>query len=146
MRMWQGKSDVQTVRKFVRALNAREFSAVEAILADDFCMVDNADQVLVGAGPCMDLFRRVAEIAPDYFMDIHTIARRGDNLLISGKSESSHQFFASATQWRAKATDTHLLEWQSYSHKLLPSLLAMLRESGQDPNSTPVMSAPRAAT
>jgi len=120
---------VQTVRAFIEAMNARDFAQVEQLLADDFRMIDNANKELRGVEPCMALFRRVAELAPDYQLKARTIVERGEDILVSGDAATSSPEMTSATQWRARASTGQLREWQSYSNTLTPSMIAMVQSS-----------------
>lgn len=123
---WLRKSPVQTVRAFIDAMNTRDFTAVERLLAEDFCIIDNANNELRGARPALELLRRVAELAPDYQLHVSDVVERGEDILISGKSETSSSEMAAATQWRARVKDGQMLEWQSYSNKLTPSMIAQV--------------------
>lgn len=124
---WRKPSAVETVKAFIKAMNARDFAQVEALLAPDFCLIDNADRQLCGIEPCMALFRRLAELAPDYQLKASAIVERGDDVLVSGMADTASQEMARATQWRARASGGKLQEWQSYSNKLTPSLIATLQ-------------------
>ncbi|WP_276309488.1 nuclear transport factor 2 family protein [Aurantiacibacter odishensis] len=123
---WLRKSPSQTVRAFVDALNARDFATVERLLAEDFCIIDNSNKQLRGAAPAMELFRRVAELAPDYQLHVSDMAERGEDVLVSGKSETTSTEMGAATQWRACVKGGRMLEWQSYSNKLTPSMIAQV--------------------
>lgn len=111
-------------------MNARDFAKVESLLADDFRMIDNANKVLSGRTECLALLRRVADLAPDYRLDAHSIVQRGDDVLVSGKSRTLSPEMGNATQWRARATPTKMLEWQSYSNSLTPSMIATIQKTG----------------
>ena len=129
-RGWKN-SPTQTVRRFIKAMNARDYGAVEKLLAEDFRLIDNADKILVGRMECLALFRRVAEIAPNYKLKAESIVERGDDILISGESRNTTPEIGGATQWRARATRTHMLEWQSYSNSLTPSMIKTVQRSSE---------------
>jgi len=123
---WLRKSPTQTVRTFVDAMNARDFATVERLLADDFCIIDNSNKELRGSGPALELLRRVAELAPDYQLHVSDMVERGEDVLVSGNSETTSMEMAAASQWRARVKDGQMLEWQSYSNKLTPSMIAQV--------------------
>lgn len=126
---WRKPSPVETVQEFITAMNARDFAQVEKLLAPDFRMIDNADKELRGIEPCMAMFRRVAELAPDYRLNARSIVERGEDILVSGDADTTSPEMASATQWRARAGGGRLREWQSYSNTLTPSMIAMVQSS-----------------
>lgn len=128
---WRKKSSVKTVEAFIDAMNARDFDAVAKLLADDVRIIDHADRELQGAGPCLALLRRVAELAPDYELKVHDIVARGNDILISGEAQTTTAELATATQWRARASGGLMLEWQSYSNQLTPSMIATVTRSQQ---------------
>jgi len=121
---WRAKSPVQTVKAFISAMNGRDFARVEKLLAKDMRLIDNANKELRGAHHCLALLERVAELAPDYRLDVNTIVERGDEILISGNSITASEEMAVSTQWRARVRDGKLQEWQSYSNRLTPSMIA----------------------
>lgn len=126
---WGKPSPVETVRDFIKAMNARDFAQVEKLLDPEFRMIDNANKELRGVEASMALFRRVAELAPDYQLNARSIVERGDEILVSGDADTSSPEMASATQWRARAGGGKLREWQSYSNTLTPSMIAMVQSS-----------------
>ncbi|WP_338240736.1 nuclear transport factor 2 family protein [Aurantiacibacter hainanensis] len=117
------------MRRFIDAMNARDFDTVESLLDDNFKIIDNADKVLTGRAECLSLLKRVAEIAPEYQLRAKSIVERGDDILISGASRNTTPEIGSASQWRARATRTHMLEWQSYSAALTPSMIRMIQRA-----------------
>ncbi|MFB0613152.1 nuclear transport factor 2 family protein [Aurantiacibacter poecillastricola] len=117
------------MKAFIKAMNARDFAGVEALLADNFRLIDNADKELTGREPCLALFRRVAELAPDYQLEVDRMVVHGDDILIAGKSRTTSPEMGSATQWRARATPTRMLEWQSYSNALTPSMITLVQRT-----------------
>lgn len=125
----RAKSPLQTVKAFISAMNARDFARVEKLLADDVRLIDNADKELRGAHHCLALLKRVADLAPDYRLDVTTIVERGDNILISGKSLTKNEEMAGSTQWRARAQNGEMLEWQTYTNRLTPSMIATVLNS-----------------
>ena len=87
------------------------------------------DKVMVVTGAAQGIGRRVAELAPDYRLNARSIVERGEDILVSGDADTTSPAMASATQWRARAGDGKLREWQSYSNTLTPSMIAMVQSS-----------------
>jgi ketosteroid isomerase-like protein len=111
------------VRAFIKASNARDFAAVEKLLADDFRLIDMGGAELSGMEPYVEFIRRVAEFVPDYHIHVSGIVERGDDILISGKATSDNPDVGVAMQWRARARGGKLQEWQSYGMKRAPSMM-----------------------
>lgn len=124
---WGKLTPKQTVRLFIESMNGRDFAQVEELLAKDFCLIDNADKELRGAAPCAALLRRVADLAPDYQLEIHMMVERGEDILITGKAHTSSKELANSSQWRARAKRGLMREWQTYSNSLAPSMIATLQ-------------------
>ncbi len=126
---WLNKTPVRTVERFIDAMNARDFKRVEGLLANDVRLIDTANHQLRGREPVMALLLQIAEMAPDYRLERESVVARGEDILVSGKAISSNAEAASASQWRARAENGKLLEWQSYGNVLGPSLIAKLHEA-----------------
>lgn len=124
---WRKLTPKQTVRLFIESMNGRDFAQVEELLAKDFRLIDNADKELCGAAPCAALLRRVAELAPDYQLEVRMIVERGDDILITGTAHTSSKELANSSQWRARARGGLMREWQTYSNSLAPSMIATVQ-------------------
>lgn len=107
-------------------MNARDYGRVEELLHPDVRIIDNADKELSGAQSCIALLKGAAELAPDFRLEVHDVAVRGEDILISGMSLTENEEMSASTQWRARTRDGLLSEWQTYSHRLTPSIILMI--------------------
>ncbi|MWV27654.1 nuclear transport factor 2 family protein [Aurantiacibacter rhizosphaerae] len=128
---WSKKTPKNTVKRFIDALNKRDFARVEELLADDFRLIDNTGRSLQGRDQCLELLVRLAELIPDYELTATSIVQRGEDILISGSSQTTDRLMGSASQWRARASKEKMLEWQSYARGSGASLIAQVAKSLQ---------------
>ena len=124
---WGRKSPQQTVKRFIEAMNTRDFKQVEKLLADDFRIVDNSGRALHGREQSLALLHHAERTAPDFRLVVSAMSVRGDDILISGKAETSDFEMGNTTQWRARANNSQMLEWQSYGPLLSPSMVATMQ-------------------
>lgn len=129
MLSWRNESPVRTVRTFINATNAHDFSTVEKLLADNFRMIDMCGAELIGMQPCIAFMCRFAAVVPDYRIRVSDLVQRGEDILISGQSTSDHPDVDLAVQWRAQARAGKLQELQSYGRKRAPSMMMQFMSS-----------------
>lgn len=115
MKLWPPRSNVKTVRVYLDAFNSGNFAVVEAMLAEDVCMIDSAGGQVQGRAKVVELIKQARALAPDYQIRIDRIGRRDSRLYISGESISSDPRISGATHFRVRADHQHIFEWQSFS-------------------------------
>lgn len=115
MRVWGRRSNIETIKAWVEAANARDYDALAAVMADDFTIVDSSGDELAGRDACLDLMINLFLRAPDHSIQVDSFVQRGDEVLMTGMTRSSNPQHATSTHFVARANHEHVLRWQSFS-------------------------------
>lgn len=115
MGIWHTTNPITVVRAYVQALDARDDRALEALIADEFELVDSVGNVIAGKEACLTVLRRLSALAPDYRIEPASMSRRGQVVLVSGKASSADPRLCRDSQWRARVEGGRLLSWEAFA-------------------------------
>lgn len=115
MRVWGRRSEIDTLKAWIAAANARDYPAMAAVMADDFTIIDSSGDELSGRDACAALLANLFERAPDHRIEVDSFTRRGDEVLMTGLTSATNPQHATSTHFVARANHEHVLRWQSFS-------------------------------
>lgn len=121
-----GRDHYKVARQFIEALNAHDLAAIGEIVGEDCRIIDARGDWMEGRETCLEGLGRFFELEPDYRIEVESVGRNGDNVLINGRTTAHDPSFAAATLWRARVDGRHVHEWQSYSHSRGPAVVRLL--------------------
>lgn len=127
MRWWNRTSPVKLAMAFVEACNARDAAALNLLLDEDFTFEDSRGGTIRGRSEMLAALVAVQSVAPDLRVEIDSAVRRGDSVLLTGRSITSNECLAVDTQWRALIRNGRVIEWQAFGRKSERSLVGLLR-------------------
>lgn len=132
MNLWGRQSPTNIVAAFIRAANDHDAAALAAVLSPDARYIDSNGDAIRGRDAVIAALMRLHELAPDFRFEINDTSQRGDYVLLSGQAISQDARLTKDTQWRALVEHGQLVEWQSYSPTLAPSMARILAGSPMD--------------
>jgi ketosteroid isomerase-like protein len=106
---------LKTARRYVECVNARDVDGLREILDADCKLIDARGDWIEGRDNCLSAFERFFAIEPAYRLEVETMGRSGEHVLITGRSRASDPRFATSRVFRARCDEHVLFEWQSYS-------------------------------
>lgn len=116
MRNWFKRSNVETVRQYVRAANERDYDTIRSLLAEDVRLIDTSGDEVCGRDNCLAIIRKAHFLAPDFLLRIDRLSRRGDEVYMTGEATGVDPRLTRATQFRARADHRVIHEWQSFGN------------------------------
>lgn len=129
------RKQVEVVRRYIAALNARDIGVIEALVGSECKFIDSLGGWIAGRDDCIEAARRFFEFAPDFSLAVETIAVHGGDVLVSGRTSAEEPMLRCDRLWRARTDGTYLLEWQSYGEgSRLPLARALMGERARPAN------------
>jgi ketosteroid isomerase-like protein len=106
-------TDVETVRAFNDAINARDLDALTALMTDDHRFVDSEGTTVDGKAACTDAWRGFFETFPDYLNVFDDVRSTAPGVVdVVGRSECSFAALDGPARWRAVVRDGQVAFWQ----------------------------------
>lgn len=106
---------LKTSQRYIDCVNARDLAGLRAVLAESCRLIDAGGGWMEGRETCLAAFERFFALEPNYRLEIASMSRNGQDVLIKGRSTASDPRFAASTLFRARCYENQLHEWQSYS-------------------------------
>lgn len=120
-----GKSKA-CVRRFVEALNARDFPTMSDLIAHDFCYIDSWREGVQGREKILAALQLLIEQDPDFAMQLDRMSYQGGHVLMSGRIMSSVFGQDRRAVWRVTCDGEKLLDWQSWAEMGPPPMTRVL--------------------
>ena len=104
---------VALVEAFNAAINARDLTALTALMTEDHRFVDAEGQAVEGRTACAEAWRGFFLAFPDYRNVFSEVSDAGDGVVeVAGRSVCSESALAGPARWRAVVRDGRIAEWQ----------------------------------
>jgi ketosteroid isomerase-like protein len=100
---------------FNEAINDHDLNALVALMTDDHCFIDSADQIIQGREAVREAWRDFFATFPDYRNIFNLLLERGDRVMIAGHSTSSIPALRGPALWTAVVRGNAIAEWRVYS-------------------------------
>jgi ketosteroid isomerase-like protein len=106
-------TDVETVRAFNDAINARDLNALTALMSHDHRLVDSAGATVNGKAACTDAWRGFFAAFPHYRNIFDDVWSASPGVVdVVGRSECSFAALDGPARWRAVVRDNKVAVWQ----------------------------------
>ena len=93
-----------------------------------------------GRATCLEAFQRFFALEPGYRLEVQTMGRSGQNVLITGRSTAADPRFATSRLFRARCDERQVHEWQSYSEQQETAICRLL--AGAEARAGPFLEMP----
>jgi hypothetical protein len=114
------------VERFVAAINAHDVGAVEALLTEDFTYIDSWREGVRGRDRVMAALRVLAEIDPDFGIEVDTMQWREPLILMSGRVNSRQFGMGKRAVWQITLRGDRISEYQAWAEGGPPPMARML--------------------
>jgi hypothetical protein len=104
------------VERFVAAINAHDVGAVEALLTEDFTYIDSWREGVRGRDRVMAALRVLAEIDPDFGIEVDTMQWREPLILMSGRVNSRQFGMGKRAVWQITLRGDRISEYLAPGH------------------------------
>ena len=103
------------VLRFNQAINARDLSALGALMTDDHRFIDSEAKPIEGRGATTNAWRGFFSAFPDYRNEFTTVCSRGDVVFVLGRSSCSLPALDGPAIWKASVRGGLIAEWRVYA-------------------------------
>ncbi|WAT18873.1 nuclear transport factor 2 family protein [Aurantiacibacter sp. MUD11] len=114
------------MRRYVDAVNSRDFDAMSDMLHDDFSFIDSRGYRISGRENCIAAHKAFFELEDSFSFHIDNYTMRDDLVLMRGHSKARDPRLASARLWTARVRDGKMLFWQNFGDQKSPALAHLL--------------------
>ncbi len=109
----------ETVREFVRRINAHDAAGIVGLCTADHVFVDSLGSQLSGISQLERGWRGYFALFPDYRVEITGMVSAGELVLACGSATATHAASGRTWQipaaWRARVVGGRVAEWQVYA-------------------------------
>lgn len=115
---------LETVRKFVACINARDVPGLAALMTPDHRFIDSLGSVLSGRDAVREGWRQYFQIVPDYHIDITRSFGDGAEIVLVGAARGTYcrdgrlrpdDAWETPAAWRVAVRQDAVAEWQVYA-------------------------------
>ena len=111
--MTDAPSDIDAVRAFNDAINARDLDSLTALMTDDHRFVDSEGATVDGKAACTEAWRGFFAAFPDYRNVFDEVSSCAPGVVdIVGRSECSVTALDGPARWGAEVRDGQVALWQ----------------------------------
>lgn len=114
------------VQRFVDALQARDLTAIEAILSEDFTYIDSWREGVSGRDRVLPALRTLFEMDPDFGIEIDTMDWREPHVLMTGRVNSRSFGMGRRAVWQVLVREGRVAQYQAWAEGGPPPMSRML--------------------
>lgn len=108
------KKSVEIVQRFNGFVNRRDIHGLSSLLDESYRFVDAVGNQSRGRQAGLIQWTEFFQKFPDYRNVFETFEARGDDVIVTGRSECSEPALDGPSIWRASVLDSKLSLWQVY--------------------------------
>lgn len=124
--MWgRSRREKALVEHFVAALNAHDFGALEAMMAEDFTYIDSWREGVSGRDTVMAALKPLIAGDPDFGITVDRFDWRDPHVLMTGQV-NSRQYGSRRAVWQVTVRDGLVSQYQAWAEGGPPPLSRML--------------------
>lgn len=102
------------VIKFNECINNRDVDSLSLLMTDDHTFIDTDEFVVKGKDKMIEKWKKFFEIYPEYQNHFESFYRDGNQLIITGSTETSYSDLKGNFIWTAEIKNDLISEWRIY--------------------------------
>lgn len=122
-----GTDPCSVARLCVEALNAQDFDALHALLAEDVVYTDPSEQTIEGRGDFLLALRRISETIRGFALQVDNFSRQGDGCLLTGSVMADDPQYRTSSLWEMGVQGSRLVSVHAYRRNNTLPLVQIVR-------------------